>query len=948
MPDATDPDPSNASSPTDSDWYVRQWEALCDELGTSDPNELLARVQTLKRQMERSGTAPGDEEGLVTISEVEEVFRELNAKIAKLRERNATLAERLEADADRDDNLGRLHRRTEALFDTLGVTTFDEAQARAQNLNDRIEGLYQEKEQLVQAGFSTPADALDEVENLQSEIEQLKEERDQLRQERDQPQNEIDAAEPPADGPDTDALDAAAALREEGIESPEQVETLTRIVENLHDHVQDWVGQYGVDTEAPPETAIGMLRHLSNYLTDLPAPDTLPDDAADALGVSTAADAETLADLVHQLAEQFADALAVDPATLSEADARTLLYALDDTNLASAADSTSEADADVERSPDSSPSGDALPAEAGDILGIQTVEDARELEALIDDMSDRLNQLREEQRKLDDAGLSPDSALSMIENMEAQLTDLYHHSDLSPSSESSDAPRSLDPDLRDRTETLLDTPLDAADDVNVVVRRLVDRLDTLSDEHAVLTDAGLTAPEAIERIHKLEAELEEAEEDAEQPPDAEPLPDAANAAQRLAAIDDVLGISTREDAEELSEIAHQMEEQLTMLYEEKQKLQDLGLSSIEDAVDMIKSMETQLDDLYEDKEALRNIQDDSPEQQSTFQQLEALYTERQKLQQALGISDAENIIEMVQTLTTQLDDLYTGRDAQLWSPETEAPSTTDASDEDMPDEDMSEEERPAKTSAEAVGGSETADGNTAEQITLTSMEQQLEALYQEKEVLLKQGFGSADEAVTRLQTQKRQINVLQRENHAYRQRFARLASELGTEQISQIVELVHTLETEADTSIDSLDLDLSEASDEYDADVDAAAPLVPPNVLEQLDEYGDVPSTLDVGAIRLNDDGTVAALNEQALRLPGLEDVPTRDAVIGENFFHDLVPSTNNNLFFGRFQKGLDRGELDARFPYTFTSPAQDSQSFLVQLYRAPDSNATWLFFRPS
>ena len=936
MPDATDPDAPNAdSSPNDRDWYVQQWEALCEELGTSDPNELLARVQTLKRQMERSDQAPDEGEGLVTISEVEEVFRELNSKIAKLRERNAALAKRLESDDDSDGTLGRLHRQTETLFDTLGVTTFEEAQERVEGLNDRIEELYQEKEPLVQAGFSPPADALDEIEQLQSEIkqlraerEQLQKERDQLQQKRNQLQQEEKATGSASDGPDTSALDAATALREQGIKSPAQVEALSRVVENLHERIRDWVARYGSDTEAPPDSVIGMLRHISNYLADLPDPDALPTGAADALGASTVAEAETLADLVHRIAEQFADALEVDPDTLSEVDARTLLYALEDTDLAAAADaSTSDSPAP------SASSGDALPAKVGDILGIRTVEDARELEALIGDMSAQLDQLRTGHQKLDDAGLSADSALSMIENMEAQLADLYHHSD--SSSPKADPAPSLDTALLDRIDALLEAPTDAADDLSAVVHRLVDRLETLSDEHAGLTDAGLTAPEALERINDLEDRVHALQE-------GEASSQESEAAQQLAAIDDVLGISTREEAEELSEIAHQMEEQLTSLYDEKQKLRELGLSSIEDAVDMITSMEEQLDDLYEDKEALRGVQDDSTDQQSTFQQLEALYAERQKLQQALGVSDAEDVIEMVETLTSQLDDLYTGRDAevdpeerqdaQLWSPEVE-----DSTSEEAPDENDPEDEAPTPETADPT-------------ITLTSMEQQLESLYREKEVLLEQGFGSAEEAVTRLQTQRRQIDVLQQENHSYRQRFDQLKSELGTKHVPVIVELVHLLETEAGTSIDDLDLssDLPSTPDEYGVDIDAAAPLVSPETLEHLADEDDALSDLDVGAIRLNDDGTVAALNERALQLPGLEEISDRDAVIGKNFFDELAPSTNNNLFFGRFRKGLSRDALDARFPYTFTGPAQDSQSFLVHLYRAPGRDTTWLFFRPS
>ena len=269
MPDAPDPDASNDSSSPEQEPYVQQWTALCEELGTSDPNEVLARVQTLKRHMERTEDPDQEEgEGLVTISEVEEVFREMNEKIEKLRERNAALAEQVEGDGD-----GALHQRTEQLLEALDAPTVDAAEERVQQLNERLEAFYREKEQLAEAGLSDASDVLDEIERLRSEREALRRERDQLQAERDRL----------ADGAEGDT--------------------------------------------APAEEAEG------------------------------------------------------------------------------------------------------LPAEAGEILGIQTVEDAHELEALIGNMSSRLEQLRREHERLDEAGLSVEGALTMIENMEAQLADLYHRSD---------------------------------------------------------------------------------------------------------------------------------------------------------------------------------------------------------------------------------------------------------------------------------------------------------------------------------------------------------------------------------------------------------------------------------------------------------------------------------------------------------------------------------------
>mgnify|MGYP006297245821 CR=1 FL=1 len=101
--------------------------------------------------------------------------------------------------------------------------------------------------------------------------------------------------------------------------------------------------------------------------------------------------------------------------------------------------------------------------------------------------------------------------------------------------------------------------------------------------------------------------------------------------------------------------------------------------------------------------------------------------------------------------------------------------------------------------------------------------------------------------------------------------------------------------------------------------------------------------------MRLDDDGVVEMLNEAALQLPGLSDVQDRSAVIGQNFFLELAPSTNNDLFYGRFQRGQRRGTLDARFPYTFTSPDDaDTHPFEVHLYRPPGSESTWLLYQPT
>jgi photoactive yellow protein len=863
MLDAPDPDASDDPSPDDSDReeYVQQWNALCDELGTSDPNEVLARVQTLKRQVQRGDDQDSQDEGLVTISEVEQVFREMNAKIDKLRERNAALAERLEGDGGEDgEALKERYQKVEALLDTLGVTTIDDAQDRVRRLNQQIEGLYQEQEILAEAGLSDAEAAVEEIDALRRQRDHLQDERERLQEERDQLEAELDEREAPSaasEAPDTSVLEAAVVIRDQvGVSSPDEAKALTQIVESLYERVQEQLDGSEAASDDAPDDVLGRLRAVSRQIERLSA-ETAP--------------------------------------------------------------------------------ADALPAEAGEILGIRSVEDARELEGLIDEMSDRLDRLRTEQAPLEAAGLSADDALTMIRNMEAQLVDLYHHSGPDENGRSeSHGPSGLELDapLRERIEALLGSPLSAADDMTEVVRGLVDRLETRSAEQDALDEAGLDPGEAVALIESMEAQLNDLYAQTEEQQDA---------ARRLAAIEDVLGISTRQEAEELAAVAHHMEDQLTTLYDEKEKLQELGLTSIEDAVDMIESMETQLTELYEDKEALRGLDDlDSTEQQSTFQQLEALYAERQKLQEALGVSSAEDVIEMVETLESQLDDLYTTRDADADPEERfgtllEVPGAAppEAAASTSPDEEASDD---------ASAG----DPSTAP-LTINSMEQQLEALYREKELLLRYGFGSVEEAVTQLQTQQRQIDALQRENHTYEQRFERLQSALGTAHVPRILEMVRALESASEVPLDAVRPDPSEEETDYEVNIGATSPLVPPDTLDRLDDMSAAElEGLDVGAVRLDDEGVVEALNEQALRLPGLREGSDPEAVVGQNFFLDLAPSTNNNLFYGRFQKGQRQGEMDARFPYTFTGPGEESQPFAVQLYRAPEGNATWLLFRPS
>jgi photoactive yellow protein len=69
------------------------------------------------------------------------------------------------------------------------------------------------------------------------------------------------------------------------------------------------------------------------------------------------------------------------------------------------------------------------------------------------------------------------------------------------------------------------------------------------------------------------------------------------------------------------------------------------------------------------------------------------------------------------------------------------------------------------------------------------------------------------------------------------------------------------------------------------------------------------------GIVRLTDDGTVAFYNRYESELSGVDP----EAAVGQNFFTELAPCSNNHLFLGRFREGVADDHLDERFTYTFT-----------------------------
>ena len=96
---------------------------------------------------------------------------------------------------------------------------------------------------------------------------------------------------------------------------------------------------------------------------------------------------------------------------------------------------------------------------------------------------------------------------------------------------------------------------------------------------------------------------------------------------------------------------------------------------------------------------------------------------------------------------------------------------------------------------------------------------------------------------------------------------------------------------------------------------------------------------LPFGAIQLDRDGTILQFNEYEANLSNRRAPDT----VGRNFFLDVAPCTNVREFHGRFQEGIERGELHATFDYTFAFKTRP-RDVAVTLYYSAATDTVWVF----
>ena len=440
-----------------------------------------------------------------------------------------------------------------------------------------------------------------------------------------------------------------------------------------------------------------------------------------------------------------------------------------------------------------------------------------------------------------------------------------------------------------------------------MVRTVTEELSALAREHEVLEEAGLTAEEAVSMIESMDEQLDDLYVQHDVGADSQALPPG---------LQETLGVSSTDEAEELLHLAQTMDDQLTSLYEDRDKLNEIGVSTVEEAVRMIQDMNEQLVELYEEVEARSAATLLPMESQDTFQQLESLYANQEKLQGELGVSDPEAIIRMVENMNVQLETLYEKRDA---------------------------------THSNHEGSTD--DSEKAEQI-IQSMVAQLEALYDEKETLIEEGFASPEDAAEYIQALRNEVKSLREHeteaDASTSEAWDKLKRELDVDHPQEVINLLESATTSQEsngTSVAPASAEPSTRTRSRIAPVWQSAPdVADADTLSQLPTHSTHEhNALSFGVIEVDADGCIQQLNNAAYALPLFDRLRSMEEAHGQDFFLEIAPSTATDTFYGRFYEGRQQRQLNARFPHCFTEAERDPFVAFVHLYYHADSDTYWI-----
>ena len=98
---------------------------------------------------------------------------------------------------------------------------------------------------------------------------------------------------------------------------------------------------------------------------------------------------------------------------------------------------------------------------------------------------------------------------------------------------------------------------------------------------------------------------------------------------------------------------------------------------------------------------------------------------------------------------------------------------------------------------------------------------------------------------------------------------------------------------------------------------------------------------LAFGAIQLDKNGTILQYNAAEGDITGRDP----EEVKGKNFFREVAPCTNTDEFYGKFRKGVEAGDLNTLFEYTFDYNMMPTK-VKVHMKKALSGEGYWVFVK--
>lgn len=93
------------------------------------------------------------------------------------------------------------------------------------------------------------------------------------------------------------------------------------------------------------------------------------------------------------------------------------------------------------------------------------------------------------------------------------------------------------------------------------------------------------------------------------------------------------------------------------------------------------------------------------------------------------------------------------------------------------------------------------------------------------------------------------------------------------------------------------------------------------------------------GIVKVDNSGKILLYNRYESELAGVAPAVAE----GKNFFTEIAPCTNNKLFFGKFKAGVEVGDLNSAFNYTFTYKMKPT-NVQIHLLHDKSTKTNWVF----